>query len=386
MNNIGIYIHIPFCKTRCGYCDFLTFDCGSEHYSPYKNALVKEMQAYKALKDYRITSIFIGGGTPTILPPNFIKEILSAVGKYNIAANAEITVESNPGTLSPDMLRTLKNSGVNRLSMGLQAWQNPLLKKIGRNHKLQDFLKNYNHARRLGFKNINVDLIFSLPYINSEKAAFKYWVETLRNVAELSPEHISVYSLIIEENTPFFEEYEKGNLIPQSQESDRRMYNFAINYLSKKGYTHYEISNFAKEGKDCKHNMNYWQRGEYISFGLGASSFVNGQRTRNITDIKKYIKVLNDPNYEPTQMIEESVEITLKDAMSEFMYLGLRCTEGISPKEFERSFGTPLHRVFGEYIQKNIANGLLYHKNGKIALTKQGINISNRVMSDFLLV
>ncbi|MCL1995725.1 MAG: radical SAM family heme chaperone HemW [Defluviitaleaceae bacterium] len=365
---IGVYIHIPFCKARCGYCDFLTFACSNHYYEPYKNALLREIDNCEILADYKITSIFIGGGTPTVLPPNFIGEILQAMGKYNIEADAEITIEANPATLSLKMLRTLKNNGVNRLSIGLQTWRNPLLKKIGRNHTCQDFLKNYNHARQLGFKNINVDVIFSLPHTKSNK----YWSETVRNVAKLSPEHISAYSLSIEENTPFFNE----NICQSSEEDDRQMYHFAINYLTKKGYNHYEISNFAKPGKECCHSLLYWHRGEYVGLGLGASGFINGKRTKNITNIKKYMRGENIPNY---------YDITKKDAMSEFMYLGLRCIDGIDPKEFEKNFKTPLEQVFGEELKKNFNKGLLCEKHDKIALSKQGLNISNTVMADFLL-
>ena len=382
---ISIYIHIPFCKTRCGYCDFLTFACNDNMYEPYKNALIKEIRANTALKNYTINSIFIGGGTPTILPPSFILEILEAVATFNISKNAEITIEANPGTLSLSYLRALRESGINRLSIGLQAWQNSLLKKIGRNHNLHDFLKNYNRARRLGFNNINVDLIFSLPYIKTEKKAFKYWVDTVRNVVSLYPEHISVYSLIIEEKTPFFREYEKGNLIPQSQEADRHMYHFAIKYLQKKGYNHYEISNFATKNKECYHNLAYWQRKEYISFGLGAHSFINSNRTRNLSNLKNYLTILKNEDYFSIQIIEETTPITKKDAMEEFMYLGLRCIKGISILDFEREFKTNIYNVFSEPIKNNLDKGLLEINNNRIYLTNYGLDISNMVMSQFLL-
>lgn len=405
---ISIYIHIPFCKSRCGYCDFLTFACGSNYYEPYKNALIKEILEHDQLHNYNIISIFIGGGTPTVLPPSFIAEILLALGTYNIVNNAEITVEANPGTLSLQMLRMLKNYGVTRLSIGLQAWQNNILKKIERGHKLSDFLINYNHARKIGFNNINVDLIFSWPNIignkvsstlfsekslynkNSpievnQKISFKDWHTTLKNVANLNPNHISLYSLIIEENTPFSKAYEDGRLILQTEELDRRMYHHAIKYLSKKGYNHYEISNFSKQGKECKHNLVYWQRGEYIAFGLGAHSFFNEQRTRNITSLSRYIQVLNAKNYTRQKITKEVVQITKKDAMEEFMYLGLRCIDGISIEQFEKTFNKNISKIFGISISSNIEKGLLQKDNDKISLTSKGLDISNVVMSDFLL-
>jgi oxygen-independent coproporphyrinogen-3 oxidase len=384
MKPISLYIHIPFCKSRCGYCDFLTFAGKEDLYEVYKNALVKEILSKRdSLKDYKVISIFIGGGTPTVLPSYFVAEILMALSTYNIVKEAEITIEANPGTLSLQMLRTLKNNGVNRISMGLQAWQNKVLKKIERGHKLEDFIKNYNNARRLNFKNINVDLIFSLPYI--EKGSVGYWHQSLKNVVNLKPEHISIYSLILEEGTPFFKAYEDGILVPQSQEDDRRMYHHAIKYLSKKGYNHYEISNFSKKGKESLHNLVYWRRGEYMAFGLGASGFFNGERSRNITNLKEYINTVNSLNFISSKVIQETTKISDQEAMEEFMYLGLRCLEGVDANTFKETFKKDMHVVFKDAIADNVNKGLLQINGTKVSLTSMGLDISNVVMSDFLL-
>lgn len=405
----SIYIHIPFCKTRCGYCDFLTFANHSHQHEAYKNALIREITASKQTTTaHTINTIFIGGGTPTVLPPSYIAQILSAVSNtYHIARDAEITIEANPGTLSLDTLRTLKASGINRLSIGLQTWQNEALASIGRSHTIQDFLTNYNHARSVGYNNINVDLIFSLPLLNGQVISandhivsktndklymhkqttdpIHNWHTTLQNITNLSPDHISVYSLILEENTPFFKAYENGILTPQSPELDRQMYHHAINHLSTNGYTHYEISNFAKPNKQCRHNLTYWQRGQYLAFGLGAHGFVNNTRTGNITDLPTYIQTLASSAYTPGDAIQERTHITTKDAMEEFMFLGLRCIDGVDKLRFFHSFSQVIHNVFGNAIESNIKKGLLQENSTKIALTSKGLDISNTVMADFLL-
>lgn len=384
MKPIGIYIHIPFCTRRCGYCDFLTFAGQERNYLPYANALIKEINAYQALHEYTITSIFVGGGTPTTLSPQSITEIFKALGQYKIHPEAEITVEANPGTLSLTMLRALKNSGVNRLSMGLQAWQPRVLKKIDRGHTNQQFLQNYKHARQLGFKNINVDLIFSLPYMESEAKAFDDWYETLQKVSALKPEHISLYSLIIEEGTRFHYEEQQGTLIPQSTEMDRRMYHFAQTYLQKKGYTQYEISNFAQRDKACRHNLLYWQRGEYVGFGIGSSGFINNERVSNIRGLNQYIQLLSAEAYTPKQIIEEVTPIAPQEAMEEFMYLGLRCLAGVSKEKFQTLFNIPMKQVFPVPLATHLQGGLLEEIGDTIRLTKQGLDISNRVFADFI--
>lgn len=374
--NLSLYIHIPFCKTRCGYCDFLTFADKNSFFEPYKNALIQEIKSYD-LSSYTINSVFIGGGTPTVLPCNFTEEILLAVYTHPIAENAEITIEANPGNLSLNYLRTLKNSGINRLSLGLQAWQNIVLKKLNRGHNLKDFLTNYKNARKLGYSNINIDLIFSLPFFENDIQAFNNWLTTLKNTVESEPDHISLYSLILEENTPFFIAYEQNKLKPQSPELDRRMYHFACNYLAKKGYSHYEISNFAKKNKESRHNSVYWQRGEYLGLGLGSHSFMNNARWFNEENLTEYIK-----NSGKSLKYAYTI-LSKKEAMEEFVFLGLRCIEGISPQTFKENFGVDLMRVFGKIIECNIKKGFLEIKNHRLKLTRNALDISNKVMSDF---
>ena len=381
MKPISVYLHIPFCTKRCGYCDFLTFAHANKYHEGYKNALVREILSAQELKDYTIETIFIGGGTPTVLPPHFLAEIFFALSTYHVGKACEITVEANPGTLSLETLRTLKKMGVNRLSMGLQAWQNSLLKKIDRNHTRQDFLKNYNHARRVGFDNINVDMIFSLPI--DAKKAFGYWYEGLREVVDLKPDHLSLYSLILEEKTLFHYLYEKGLLTLQTQELDRRMYHFAINYLKKKGYEHYEISNFSKPHKVCRHNQVYWQGGDYMAFGLGASGFLSGVRYSNERDLLTYIKTLST-GYRHGDVIAERTIIDKKEAMGEFFYLGLRCIEGVDLHRFHQIFDISSEKVFGHVIQNNINKGLLVQNDHMLKLTKRGLDISNLVFADFI--
>lgn len=385
---VGIYVHIPFCTRRCGYCDFLTFSHIEHLHDPYTLALVKEIESAKHLEAYTITSIFFGGGTPTNLSPSALTLIFNALKKYDISPEAEITIESNPGTLNLAMLRRLKSLGVNRLSIGLQSWHNKTLKQIDRGHSREEFLTNYKHARKLGFDNINIDLIFSLPRLEggvySEKEAFYLWYDTLKNVIALEPEHLSLYSLIIEEGTRFYKQEQAGTLITQSEELDRRMYHFAQGYLKKKGYEQYEISNFSKRNKDCAHNVLYWRRGEYFGFGLGASGFIKGHRQSNERNLKQYIETINAEGYKRADIIAESTFIDKREAMEEFMYLGLRNLSGISIAEFKKNFGQALYDVFGEQIKKNINANLLSQQGDRLKLTARGLDISNRVFAEFL--
>lgn len=373
---LGIYVHIPFCATRCGYCDFLTFACGSSKYEPYTKALIREIESVN-LDEYEINTIFIGGGTPTVLLPSQIERILNALKKYKFSKNIEITIEANPGTLNLEMLRVLEKCSVNRISMGLQSTHHRILKRINRSHTFGDFLKNYKNIRNFGI-NTNVDLMFSLPGFRNFKEAFKSWVETLQIVSSLSPEHISLYSLIIEEGTPFFTQYEKGLLVEVPEEYDRRMYHFAQSFLAKKGYIHYEISNFSKKGYECRHNTMYWKCGEYKGFGLGSHSYFKGKRFNNVKDLDAYIN-------SDTISHENIIDISQKDQIEEFMFLGLRLLEGINIDEFKEKFKVDIIEVYGKVIDENIKSGLLKKENNNISLTKTGLDISNRVMSDFLI-
>lgn len=357
---ISLYIHIPFCKSKCKYCDFLSFP-NSEYKAAYKEALINEINAFDC--NDTVKSIFIGGGTPSLVETSFIEEIMYSLNKFNISSQAEITIEANPGTLTYEKLKAYNSSGINRISMGLQAWQNSLLKALGRIHTCEEFIKNYELAS-LFFKNINVDIMFSLPGQTSEM-----WRETLENVANLKPTHISAYSLIVEEGTPFY----NMELDLPDEETDRQMYHRAIEFLSQKGYKQYEISNFAKPSFHSVHNCVYWQRGNYKGFGLGAASLIDNIRYKNTENINDYINGLT---------ITETEKITKDDAMAEFMFLGLRMTEGISVKRFISEFGTDPLIKYKDVIDKY--KSFFNLKGDKLSLTTKGIDISNMIFSDML--
>jgi len=374
--DIGIYIHIPFCKSKCEYCDFTSFTNKNDKFEAYKNALIKEINSFTQLENYNITTIFIGGGTPTVFPSYFIKEILGAVYRYNVSENAEITIESNPNTLNLNLLNDLKHMGINRISMGLQAWQDKHLKRIGRSHKLGEFLESYNNAKIVGFENINIDLMFSLP-----DSSFDEWVDTLENVVKLSPTHIAAYSLALEEETPFSKQYDKGLLNLPSEDEDREMYSYTRQFLKHHGYFQYEISNFARSNFESRHNTLYWKRVNYKGFGLASHSFFEGVRTSTISCLDKYIEFSENSQ----NITAESHLVTREDSMSEFMFLGLRLNEGISKAEFRKNFSVNVGDIFGEVIQENVAKKLLVSEKDRIYLTEKGIDISNYVLCDFLL-
>ena len=367
--DISIYVHIPFCKSKCQYCDFLSF--GGEHiYSEeYKESLIKEIYGYST--DRRVKSIFIGGGTPSIMPKGYIASIMKAIyDKYDVLDNAEITLEANPGTICKEKVQEYKQCGINRISMGLQAWQNRLLNYLGRVHTVEEFVENYRLIRACGFENINIDLMFALP-----TQTLSEWLETLNNVIKLEPEHISCYSLIVEEGTPFYDKYEKGLLPAVDEDLDREMYHSGVDILSRNGYNQYEISNFAKPDRECRHNMVYWHRGDYIGFGLGSAGLVDGVRYNNTRNMEDYIRGIT---------VEEKQALTYEDCMGEFMFLGLRCTDGIDTDVFSKCFGKDIFEVYGEAIQKHISNGLLELKNKNLRLTKRGIDLSNIVFIEFV--
>ncbi|WP_250227271.1 radical SAM family heme chaperone HemW [Anaeropeptidivorans aminofermentans] len=375
MKDTGIYIHIPFCLSKCLYCDFTSFRGRDGMYESYKNALLKEIRNTPLLEEYLIKSIFIGGGTPTVLPPRFISEIMEELSKLHIADDAEITIEANPKTLNMDYLRVLKFSGINRLSMGLQSTDNTVLKKIGRIHKYEDFLINYNDALKAGFHNISADIMFGLPGQDIE--GFSNTVET---ISKLGLRHISAYSLIIEEGTPFFDLYEEGKLDLPEESEERKMYYLLIDTLSSKDYIHYEISNFSKKGFESQHNIRYWERGEYFGFGLSAHSLVENVRYENTEDLSFYIE--NSSNLKNIRT--NSHEISEKEAMEEFMFLGLRLIKGIDVEKFKKTFGKDIFSVYYGTIHDNIKKGLLLYEANRIFLTAKGLDLSNMVMADFL--
>lgn len=373
MKEISLYIHIPFCKQKCLYCDFPSYAGKEKLMDEYITALNKEI-LHKA-KGYSINSIFIGGGTPSYLSDSNLQSLLSTLNKLNLKENLEFTVECNPGTLYKENLEIMKKNNVNRISMGLQSTKNSILKEIGRIHTYEDFKNNYLLAREIGFDNINVDLMFGLPNQTLED-----WKNSLEEIIELEPDHISAYSLIIEEGTCFYNLYEQDKLNLPNEEKERMMSLVAKDILDKYSYNQYEISNFAKKDKECFHNKVYWKCNEYLGLGVSASSFIDRKRIKNIDDIQKYIEKLNKDE----DIIEEIHLNDIKDDMEEFVFMGLRMIEGININEFKKRFNKDIYEVYGDVIQKNIKRELLICNSENLYLTPKGIEISNYVMSDFI--
>lgn len=378
MEPLSIYIHIPFCIKKCFYCDFPSFAAGIADYEDYIEALVKEIKnTRQQYQGYEIQTIFLGGGTPSVLPAKLTGKIMDALfSGYSISKNAEISLEANPGTLDKKKLRELAAMDFNRLSMGMQAWQNRLLKKLGRIHTIEDFLRNYADAKKAGFQNINIDLMFSLPdQTNSD------WEETLEKTIHLKPTHISCYSLIVEEGTPFDQWKREGKLNLPKEETDRQQYYLAKEMLKDAGYQQYEISNFCRDAMECRHNLVYWRDEEYIGFGLGAHSYFQNRRYHNTVDTKKYGAAKGEP-----QKIQEDIEkITRTMELSEFMFMGLRLTKGIEKERFFNRFGQEVKDIYQKEIDKLIEAGLLTETQEHLFLTEKGVDLSNYVFEQFLL-
>ena len=373
----GIYIHIPFCVHKCIYCDFLSAPADDDVKYAYTKALINEIRntADGQVKD-KITSIFFGGGTPSVLPDCCIADILMAVRDcFDISDDAEITMECNPGTINESRLSEYRAAGVNRLSFGLQSADNNELKMLGRIHTFEQFAESFRLARNAGFNNINVDLMSAIP--GQTEATLE---NTFDKVMALQPEHISVYSLILEDGTYLADNIDKFPPVPDEDE-DRRMYHMTKERLHSAGYERYEISNYSRPGYECRHNFLYWNRGEYYGFGCSAAGFIGNERYSDIRDVKKYIEFNGD-----IEKLHENIEIlTKEDAMEEFMFLGLRKMAGVDVVDFQRRFGVPIENVYAKEIEHNIDKGLLISQGDMLKLTEYGIDICNTVMSDFIL-
>lgn len=377
MESIGLYIHIPFCRQKCLYCDFPSWVGKEGQMQAYVDALTAEIQAQgKRYANREVISVFFGGGTPTALEIPMLAQLMRAVSEsFRGAADAEITTEANPGTLSFEMAAALKKMGFNRLSMGVQAWQNSILRSLGRIHTIEEFLENYHAVRQAGFENVNVDLMFALP-----GQTMAEWQETLRHIVALKPEHISAYSLILEEGTPFCESYRAGELHPVSEETDREMYHWAVDYLAEQGYRQYEISNFARAGRQSRHNCIYWRAEEYLGLGLGAHSYMDGVRFHNGYDLQAYISAEGNP----LRRREDAEQLTEADALAEFMFLGLRLTEGVSFARFRQRFGKEMDAVYGKELRELTELGLLVREKDGVRLSRRGVDVSNFVFERFL--
>lgn len=405
-SELGIYIHIPFCVHKCIYCDFLSSPADEYTRKKYVEALINEIyltseikqknKVYKEKQEDIVTSIFIGGGTPSVIDAGDIRNIIKALREnYHIANEAEITIECNPGTMDKEKADIYYEAGINRISFGLQSTNNNELKMLGRIHTYEQFLESYNIARKAGFDNINIDIMSALPGQTLDS-----FTEVLKTALSLKTEHISVYSLILEEGTGLADNIDKYPAVP-SDDEDRRMYYMTRQMLSLYGYEQYEISNYAKKGYESRHNLKYWERCNYLGFGIGAASLYGNMRYTNTSDINRYINLLTNKDKSKINTSEtekkalENGLITLpredeeflskEDEMSEYMFLGLRKTKGIDILDFRKEFGCDIEEIFARSIDKNIKKGLLVREENRLYLSSRGIDISNTVMSDFII-
>ena len=380
-----LYIHIPFCVKKCDYCDFLSFAADEQTQKSYVAALQKELAFYGAkYKDRRITTIFIGGGTPSWLKEDYMQAIMETVYHYfSVEQDAEITIECNPGTITEHKFEVYRRIGINRLSIGLQSVHNEELKILGRIHTFEQFLKTYDMARKHGFSNINIDLMSSLPGQTPE-----IFCDSLYQVLKLKPEHISAYSLIIEKGTPFYELYrfdavrQEAGMQTESLPTEEEEYQttkMTQHILKEAGYHWYEISNFAKPGYECRHNIGYWKRVDYLGVGLGASSLIDNVRYSNTRDLYTYLSVPAD------SLHETAAQITRNEQMEEFMFLGLRMRDGFYRDEFTQAFGIPIEAVYGDALNHLQQGELLLKREGRIYLTDKGMDLNNYVVAQFML-
>lgn len=380
--DLELYIHIPFCVRKCGYCDFLSFPSDASAREQYARGLTEEIKAVSALmagREREVSSIYLGGGTPSVMEPQYLESIMEALGEgFTVQEGAEISMECNPGTVTGKSLAAFRNLGINRLSFGLQSADDSELRCLGRIHTFDQFLENFWEARKAGFSNINVDLMSGLP-----NQTLQGYERTLQAVVRLEPEHISAYSLILEEGTPFYQTYQSAEAAASlpDEDTERQLYWTGREFLEKEGYVCYEISNFAKPGKECRHNVGYWTGREYIGLGLGASSLLDGYRFRNTVHMEEYLT--NAPDPQAIRSVEETV--TLGRAMEEFAFLGLRMSEGLDETVFQRRFGRPFENIYGQTAQRLVTLGLLCREGTKLRLTHRGIDVSNLVMAEFLL-
>ncbi len=380
LENRGVYIHVPFCVKKCAYCDFLSFPANQTVYKQYVEALIREIQFFDRKMD-TISSIFIGGGTPSVLEETLIFNIMEALyHQFLIREDAEITIECNPRTIDKNKVRVYKEANINRISFGLQSASDELLARIGRIHTYNDFLSSYNCAREAGFCNINIDMMSALP-----GQTLDMYIQDIQKIIKLKPEHISAYSLILEKDTPLYKNIAAYPSLPD-EETERLMYYNTKKILLENQYNRYEISNYAKEGYACRHNKLYWERGDYIGFGLGAASLIEGVRYKNTENMEEYIKKAGKES-----VVCSQEQLTKKDCMSEFMFLGLRESRGICANDFKAQFGVSIHEIFGRVLQKHIDQKLMvsYSVDGGsqiwYALTDYGVDVSNYVFSEYLL-
>ena len=375
---LGLYLHFPFCISKCPYCDFNSYQLKEDNQiSSYISALYQEINAYsQKLKKSNITTIYLGGGTPTILSGVQIYNILKfCKEKFTIEKNAEITIEANPGTLDGEKLKLLIESGINRLSLGAQSFNNLFLKKLGRIHNTQDIIDSYSFAREIGFSNINIDIMFALPGQTTEDLQV-----TLKKAVSLKPDHLSLYNLTIKSETEYYKKYKRGKLKLPTEDEEFDMYNWAINFLEESGFEHYEIANFARPHKRSMHNLIYWQNKPYLGIGAGAYSFIRGYRYMNFKDPVIYIKEVMNGKLP----VDNGEKLSLRKRMIETIILSLRTKDGVSYKKFKARFGVNLNDIFPGQIKKLVNLGLLKKDNYRIKLTKKGVFLANTVFREFV--
>ena len=384
---LELYVHIPFCIRKCAYCDFVSGPGTKAMQKEYEEALLAEIDAAEETAESEVISVFFGGGTPSAVDAGMLARVMEKLrSKYVFSEDAEITLEANPGTLDAEKLKCYRKSGFNRISIGCQSVHDEELKRLGRIHTFAEFQESFALARDAGFANINVDLMSGLPEQSEEK-----WEESLRTIAELSPEHISAYSLIVEPGTPFAEQ----KLDLPDEDTEREMYARTAEILAEYGFFQYEISNYAKPGYECRHNIVYWTMDEYIGLGIGAASFFNGRRYSNTLDMKQYIRTMEDvfdkrsadeiyqsQALDTIRHIDETVDVDT--LMEEYVIFGLRMTRGISAADFYDRFGHSLYDVYGDVIRSYVASGHMKDEKGMVFLTRKGIDVSNRILVDFL--
>ncbi len=377
---LELYVHIPFCVKKCSYCDFLSAPATEQTKEAYMAALFAEIGGRaKDYKDRIVTSVFIGGGTPSLLSGDSIRQLMEHIREgFSLASDAEITMEVNPGTVTAEKLTAFYGAGINRLSIGMQSAQEKELKILGRIHDFDSFCQVYREAVEAGFTNINVDVMSGLP--GQTLASYK---DTLEKVLRLEPmpQHISAYSLIVEEGTPFAAMADRGELPLPEEDTERAMYEETIEVLAGYGFHRYEISNYALDGYECRHNVGYWIRRDYLGFGIGAASLIDNVRFQNGRDLNAYLA-------HPLACREEQQSLTTQEQMEETMFLGLRLIRGVSYPEFARCYGQTLEEVYGEVIARNEADGLLTVREDetgrRLMLTGRGLDVSNYVMAQFL--
>ena len=378
MKEIGIYVHIPFCKSKCLYCDFTSYTDKNTEIRRYVDCLKREIN-YRSKDEYLVKTIFFGGGTPSIIDGKYIVEILSEINNaYIVDKNAEITIEINPGTIDKHKLEKYKEAGINRISIGLQSSKKELLKEIGRIHTYEDFENTVELAKEVGFTNINVDIMIGIPNQTI------YDVEdTLDKVLALDLTHISVYSLIYEDGTLMTKMVDEGKLLEVDEEIERYMYWYAKRRLEDNGFIHYEISNFAKPSYRCKHNLDCWNQKEYLGFGVAAASYIDNFRIKNTDSLEKYINNINSDKYYKNVTIEEKQDID--EQMKEFVILRLRMTEGFKASDFTAKFNKDVYKVFESQMDKLLSDGLIIAEEfGYLKLTKKGLDLANIVWGEFI--